>query len=132
MSRSGYSEDCENLELYRKSVENALKGARGQAFLKELATLMDAMPEKILIANEVISETGQCCTAGVVCKARGLDVSHIELDYGDGEDLAKLLGIARCMAAEIAFMNDEWGSASETPAERWVRMRKWVAENITP
>lgn len=133
MSRSGYSDDYSiaELELYRRTVENALKGARGQAFLKELATLMDAMPEKVLIAHEVISESGQCCTAGVVCKARGLDVSHIELDYGDGEDLAKLLGIARCMAAEIAFMNDEW-SPGETPSARWVRMRKWVAENITP
>lgn len=134
MSRSGYSDDYSiaEVELYRRTVENALKGARGQAFLKELATLMDAMPEKVLIAHEVISENGQCCTAGVACKARGLDVSHIELEYGDCSDLAKLLGIARCMAAEIAYMNDEWGSPSETPAERWVRMRKWVAENITP
>lgn len=129
MSRSGYSYDCENVERYRRTVENAIRGARGQAFLKELAAAMDAMPEKILIAEEVINGKGECCTAGVVCKKRGLDVSRIELEFGDCSDLAKLLGIARCMAAEIAYMNDEW-CPGETPAERWQRMRKWVAENI--
>ena len=33
MSRSQYSCDCEHLELYRASVDRALHGKRGQAFV---------------------------------------------------------------------------------------------------
>lgn len=128
MSRSGYVDDCENLELYRSAVDRALKGARGQAFLRELAAAMDAMPEKILIASELINEHGKCCTIGVVCKARGLDVTVV--DENEPSDVAKFVGIARSMAAEIAFMNDEWALRPETPTERWTRMRKWVDANL--
>lgn len=126
MSRSGYSEDCDNLNLYRANVERVLKSKRGQAFLWELAEQMDAMPEKALIADELISATGDCCTMGVVCKSRGLDASKI--DYEDPESVAKHLGINHMMAAEIAYMNDEYEWRSESPEQRWIRMRKWIEE----
>lgn len=128
MSRSRYSYDCENLELYRAAVDRALKGKRGQDFLRELAAAMDAMPEKVLITGELVSEKGECCTIGVVCKARQLDVSHV--DYYDPDSVAKAIGVARSMAAEIEHINDEWGSASELPNERWKRMREWVSDNL--
>lgn len=128
MSRSGYSEDCENLELYRASVERAIQGQRGQAFLRELAAAMDEMPEKVLIYGELVSEKGECCTIGVVCKARAMDVSGI--DYEDPISVGHAVGIAKSMAAEIEFMNDERESPIEPPHQRWKRMRKWVAENI--
>lgn len=134
MSRSGYADDCEpeSLEeqrrynMYRGRVASAIRGKRGQDFLKEVAAAMDAMPEKVLIANELINEDGDCCTIGVVCKARGLDVSKI--DYEDPEQVAAAVGIAKPMAAEIEWENDDY--RSEHPAERWKRMRKWVADNI--
>ena len=91
MSRSGYSDDCENVELYRAAVDRAIKGSRGQAFLRELATAMDAMPEKVLIAEELIREDGRCCTIGVVCKARAVDVGCI--DYNDVDTVARLVGV---------------------------------------
>ncbi len=128
MSRSGYSDDCENIELYRASVERALRGKRGQAFLRELAEVMDAMPEKTLIAGELVSEKGECCAIGVVCKARQLDVGHV--DYEDPESVARAIGVACSMAAEIEYMNDECGPLYELPNERWKRMRKWVADNL--
>jgi len=127
MSRSGYSDDCDNLELYRATVDRALHGKRGQAFLKELAAAMDAMPEKILIAGELINEHGECCAIGAVCKARAIDVSKIW--YDEPDNVAKAIGVARSMAAEIAYMNDEWTNDA-TPHERWKRMRRWVEENI--
>jgi hypothetical protein len=129
MSRSGYSDDCENVELYRASVSRALRGQRGQAFLRELVATLDAMPEKALIAQELIDERGGCCAIGAVCKARAIDVSRV--DYEDQDSVARKIGVARCMAAEIAYMNDEACRQIETPGERWVRMRKWAAENIT-
>lgn len=129
MSRSGYSEDCDNVELYRATVERALAGRRGQAFLRELAAAMDAMPEKILIAGELINEAGACCAIGAVCKARKIDVSQV--DYESPKAVGEMIGVARSMAAEIAFMNDEW-ARRETPAARWQRMRKWVSDNLMP
>ena len=132
MSRSGYSDDIDNLALgrWRNAVNRAIDGKRGQAFLKELAREMDAMKEKILIADELIDEEGACCAIGVVCKARGIDVTVI--DYDEPEQVGEAVGIARAMAAEIEYENDEcgpWGGG-ETPSQRWQRIRKWVGEQI--
>src|SRR6195256_714333 len=104
MSRSGYSDDYEYLELYRATVGRAIKGKRGQAFLSELAAALDAIPEKALIRNELINEHGEVCAIGAVCKARSMDVSRIHED--EPEDVARAVGIARSMAAEIAYEND--------------------------
>ena len=130
MSRSGYTDDCENLELYRATVERSIAGKRGQAFLRELATAMDAMPEKVLISDQLVDKDGDCCTIGVICESRGIDTS--EVDYDDPQSVGDAVGISRSMAAEIEFMNDdEWyGYNSETPEKRWVRMRKWVEKNL--
>lgn len=125
MSRSGYSEDCENLWLWRGAVERAIHGKRGQAFLREMAAALDAMPEKVLISGELINEDGECCAIGAVCKARGIEVAG--LDYEDSDTVAQTIGVARAMAAEIAYENDEQGGSSETPAQRWQRIRQWVA-----
>jgi hypothetical protein len=127
MSRSGYSDDCEYLELYRWNVDRTIRGKVGQAFLKELAAAMDAMPVKELIAHELVAESGACCAIGSVCKARGIDTSDIFADCPDS--VGKAVGISRLLAAEIEFMNDEW-SPGESPEERWGRMRKWVAQHI--
>jgi hypothetical protein len=130
MSRSGYSDDMDDYLAFgrwRAQVRSATRGKRGQAFLKELATAMDAMPDKVLIANELISAEGDCCTIGVVCKARGLDVRKVDVD--SPEDVGALVGIAKQLAAEIEYENDE-GWYNETPQERWVRMRKWVDSQI--
>jgi hypothetical protein len=129
MSRSGYSEDCENLELWRGAVDRAIHGKRGQAFLREMAAALDAMPTKELIRGELINEQGACCAIGAVCKARGTDVSQV--DYYDADSVANAVGIARAMAAEIEFENDDdFCGSRETNADRWTRMRKWVASNL--
>lgn len=129
MSRSGYVEDCDNLELYRAAVDRALRGKRGQSFLRELVAALDVMPEKVLIAGELINGAGGCCAIGVVCKARRMERIE-DIDYFDPDSVARAIGVAGSMAAEIEYMNDEEGSVCETPAQRWVRMRKWAADNI--
>lgn len=132
MPRSGYSDDLDTgtLNLYRATVKRSIKGQRGQAFLRELRDAMDAMPEKILIADDLINSDGDCCAIGVVCKSRGLDISTTDPDCADS--VGKLVGVARCLAAEIEYENDECGPwrGDETPAQRWTRMRKWVDDQI--
>lgn len=133
MSRSGYTDDCDDplqLGRWRAQVKSAIRGKRGQAFLSELADAMDAMPEKVLIANELINEEGDCCTIGVVCKSRGIDVSKI--DHEEPEQVGAAVGIARQLAAEIEYENDEgWYGRAESPEDRWKRMRNWVGRQIT-
>lgn len=130
MSRSGYTDDLDQgtLNLYRAGVKRIIRSKRGQAFLRELAVAMDAMPEKALITSELINSRGQCCTIGVVCKSRGVDV--VGIDVEEPEQVAKAVGIAKQMAAEIEYENDEGCWGRETPEERWQRMRRWVEKHI--
>lgn len=139
MSRSGYSDDCNGgaLNLWRANVDRTLGSKRGQAFLRELAEKMDAMPEKKLIAGDLVTPAGECCTIGVVCKARGVNVEGV--DVYDPEAVSSLVGISSMMAQEIEYLNDEVGRyhvdengryRPEKPEERWQRMREWVRSEI--
>ena len=161
MSRSGYIDDDEDntLGLYRAAVNRAICGKRGQALLHELAVALDAMPEKALVADSLVTADGEFCTLGVLGAARGLDLKILDPD--DPEKVAKAFDIAESMAREIVFENDEgdeddyewvtveicgpmrpyypdWNDRVRTrrmprpdgPQRRWTRMRKWVASNI--
>ena len=135
MSRSGYSDDFPSSPeeqwqdiCYRGAVNSALKGKRGQKFLKEMLSAMDAMPVKELIHHE-LKFKGQYCALGVVGNARGIDMSKIDPD--NPAQVSATFDIAKAMCREIVFMNDEACWSNETPARRWSRMRTWVAEQIT-
>src|SRR5688572_2055589 len=125
MSRSGYTDDCENVQLWRGAVVSAIKGKRGQHFLRELAEAMDAMPVKELIADN-LQKDGSYCALGVVGAKRGLDMS--KLDPDDAEAVSETFNIARALAKEIVWINDDEFAYDdiETPAQRWSRVRKWV------
>lgn len=131
MSRSGYSDDCENLQLWRGAVERAIKGQRGQAFLKEMLIALDSLPQKRLIAHELI-EDGEVCAIGSVGLMRGIDMTKLNVEYPD--HIGAAFGIATSMVQEIEFMNDDDFSygPETTPEKRWESMRKWVLENIFP
>lgn len=129
MSRSGYSDDSENLGLWRGAVESAVRGRRGQAFLREMAAALDSMPVKELVADVVVLDEAHVCAIGSVAVARKLDVA--KLDIYDSEEVAKTFGVAKALACEVAYENDEAGvRETETPSERWTRMRAWVAAKI--
>ena len=131
MSRSGYGEDCEQWDLirWRGAVASAIRGKRGQAFLREMLAALDAMPEKRLIGHTLECD-GDVCALGSVGRARGIAMS--ELDPEDRRNVAHVFGIAPAMAAEIVFENDEgcgyWHL--EDWEERWHRMRAWVVSNL--
>lgn len=130
MSRSGYSEEIDGWDLirWRGAVNSALKGKRGQAFLADMAVAMDAMTEKKLIADELISKEGEVCALGAVAKYKSLNVSDI--DPHCSEQISDVFNIAEALAREIAFMNDDY--YGETPERRWQRMREWVNANFYP
>lgn len=160
MSRSGYVDDCDDVlqaGRWRGRVMSAMRGKRGQAFLKEALAVLEAMPEKRLIAGDLVFDgdqpfyagsgeevivggdvlvdrwgaektVGSVCLLGAVGQARGLDMS--DLDPEDIEMVAPRFGLADAMTREIVYWNDEGGPVGETPEHRWKRMRDWVASKI--
>lgn len=131
MSRSGYSDDCEQWDLirYRGAVASAIRGARGQAFLKEMLAALDALPEPKLIDGELEAH-GAVCALGAVGKARGVDMTGI--DPENTERVASIFGVAEALAREIMYENDDEYRIYETPERRFDRMRQWVADHIKP
>lgn len=131
MSRSGYSDDCETWALirWRGAVSSAIRGERGQAFLREMLEALDALPEHKLIAEDLVRADGFCCAMGAVALKRGADVSKVDPECR--EQVADLFGIAPALSAEIAFVNDEqdW-RGRDTPEERFSRVRAWVVSQI--
>jgi hypothetical protein len=134
VNRSGYSDDYDNdwsLIMWRGAVASAFRGRRGQAFLCEMLAALDVLPDKRLIAKELEAD-GQVCALGAVGKTRGLSMS--EIDPADHKAVADKFDIAHAMACEIMYENDEGGGywRSETPEQRFERMRRWVAAELKP
>lgn len=131
MSRSGYIEDgdLDNWDMirWRGAVTAAIRGKRGQAFLRELVAALDALPNKRLVSQELVTDDGDVCAMGAVCKVRGVDVSAIDPD--DYSTVAGTMGLSEAMVREIAYENDE---RSLTPEKRWESMRKWAVAQLKP
>jgi hypothetical protein len=166
MSRSGYTDDYDDqwgLIRWRGAVNSAIKGQRGQALLRDLLAALDAMPDKRLYQGNFATAEGEYCALGTLGVARGIRMD----DLGDEDDcdtaqVAERFGIAKAMAAEIMYENDDgvsewlyvdieicgpmrqnypdWGRHTKTittenprcSAQRWGRMRKWVESQIQP
>jgi hypothetical protein len=127
MSRSGYSDDCEGWDLirWRGAVASAIRGERGQAFLREMIVALDALPQKRLTEN-ALEHDGEVCAMGAVGLKRGIDMN--EIDATDRHSVASAFGISPALAAEIAYENDEYWR--DTPENRWQRMRKWAESHL--
>lgn len=129
MSRADYDDDCSGCDLirWRGQVAAAIKGKRGQQFLRKLAETLDTMPEKRLTGGALETGSG-CCTLGAEFRARAIDTDAV--DDEDYDLITELLNIAEPLAREIMHLNDEGGGWQETPEKRWQRMRQWVQSQI--
>lgn len=132
MSRSGYMDDVDQWDLirWRGQVASAIRGKRGQAFLLEMWRAMQALPAHKLTRDEFVNEyDGTVCALGSVGKARGLDMSNIDIE--DYEAIAAAFGIPHQLAQEIMFMNDEaWWRIS--PEERFAKIKEWIEGHLRP
>lgn len=141
MSRSGYTDDMDDdlaMGRWRAQVASAIRGKRGQHMLADLLQALDSMPEKALIIGDLKTEQGEVCALGALGVARGMDLARI--DPEDPEQVAAAFDIAHQLAAEIAYVNDEyfedqWDDSVKryvplSPEKRWAGVRKWVAAQI--
>ena len=132
MSRHGYSEEVDDeLEAgrWRGAVRSAIRGRRGQAFLREMIAALDAMPNKRLVSSVLIDEEGEVCAMGCVLKARGVKPEQLP-DAECPGDVADLTGLAEAMVREIAYENDDGTYGTEEPEARWTRMRAWAEKRL--
>lgn len=139
MSRSEYTNDGEDqlaLNRWRGAVKSAIRGRRGQAFLREMLEALDALPEKRL-AKDVLVQEGEVCALGAVAVKRSLDVSGIDLeDYEAHYQISQTFGIANALAREIMWCNDEnyffdgMFVREPTPEQRYEIVRSWVVRAI--
>jgi hypothetical protein len=132
MGRSGYNEDGDYDQwlniMWRGQVASAIRGKRGQAFLRELIDALDALPEKVLVEGELQNKDGQVCALGAVGLKRGIDVSPF--DVFDYDTLSGVFGVAHQMIQEIEWMNDECVYGENKDARRWEQMRQWAVNNL--
>ncbi len=128
MGRHGYSDDCDDQWAnirWRGQVASAIRGKRGQEFLRDLVAALEAMPEKKLIPHELI-ENGQVCALGAVGRAKGFDMT--EIDPYEHDLLADKLNIAEQLVREVEWENDENGGSS--PETRWNHIHKWAKAKL--
>lgn len=127
MGRSGYTEDydIDNWELikWRGQIASTIRGKNGQAFLRELISSLDALPEKRLISDALVSD-GAVCAIGSVGVYRGMQLET--LDPEDYDTISGSFGITHQLVREIEWINDEGGPLGETSEQRWSRVRDWA------
>lgn len=128
MSRAGYSDDLVNtwdLIRYRGAVASAIRGKRGQAFLKETLAAIQSLPTPTLARDSLQTPTGEVCTLGATFRHRNIDTT--EIDPYDYDTVAATLGIVPALVREIAYENDINYPLSE---QRYDRMQRWLQANI--
>ena len=144
MSRSGYTDGHDPWDMirYRGAVASAIRGNRGQAFLRELETALLELPKKELIVGEFADEaTGDVCLLGSVAVRRkeqnGMSredaLRAVQREYSNNcppDEIAPLVGIATALAAEAMYENDEATYRVENAEQRYRRCLNWVRSNI--
>jgi hypothetical protein len=122
-------------------VASAIRGKRGQEFLKKLMAALDAMPVKELVAND-LQVDGEYCTMGLYGAAYVPAV--LECDTEEHDVIADLVNVAPQLVQEVMFLNDEgyFDGNSEFDrrpyaekmavqgAARWKYMRNWAESNL--
>ena len=151
MSRSGLWEpdftdrdDILAFGRWRAATKSALRGKRGQKFLRELLATLDAMPDKRLIEGELVTPEGEVCAVGSYLRAKSLNPEGI--DYYDYDAIADVCGVNPKVIQELEYHNDAYGREwvpvpnvgthhesmrIDSPEKRWREIRSWVTGHIT-
>jgi hypothetical protein len=145
MSRINYDCDDENFpnqsQLYWQAQQNALRGKRGQALLRELEQALVALPAPRLIEGDFCAE-GEVCALGAVALRRELEagadfqaaVAKLE-DESSGHAswegvsfAAERLGLPAALASAVVQENDI--DSPITPEQRYRRVLDWVRRQL--
>jgi hypothetical protein len=154
------AEDFLRMMGYNANVRRCLAGRAGQAFLWELYQALEALPRRRIIKAALEKDGDYCSLGAVarargvellkLLRIENADDLNVDETLGI---LASLLGIKDMLAREIMYQNDaademheacgppaphhswlSWCATAptrdETPEERWLRIRAWVADEL--
>ena len=137
MSRSGYTDDWDGdnwqMIMANGAYQKAVKGKRGQAFLREALAVLEAMETKELV-EDTLQEDGAYCVLGAVGAARGLNLD--EINTNNYPQLSQVFNISKTLARQLMHENDEWVEwrVGMTPAEerhkRWLAVHRYLSMSI--
>ena len=136
------SDDPLSYGRWEGRVKKVLSGRPGRAALRELEDVLEAMPVKELIADELCDSQGRVCALGAWHAAkRGIaETRALALRMGDEPDsnevshaLMPVLPITETLGWLIQDANDElsrWPNPKLTPAERHAFMLRWIRSKL--
>ena len=144
---------------WQNDLRRALTSKRGQRILRDIEAALLALPEHKLIADQIIDvvdwdENGDpvetprffgVCAVGAYAVHRKMvegtpwneavlelgEEYPVEVDCFETQQLGQSLGLARTVAWQLAYLNDE-RFASCTPEERHAGVLYWVRGQIKP
>jgi hypothetical protein len=115
------------------ALRSAIRGRRGQQFLRDLVNALDALPEPELSAGALEDEeTGCCCAFGAVRRFRGAE--SVPLYFHPMEEdvtpdhLTEPFDVSRALAWEVVEANEGWckSNSPETRRQRFKEVRRWA------
>lgn len=127
----------------------ALTSGRGQRMLRDIEASLRAMPERKLIDSYIVRydeavRVGEVCAIGAYAAYQQVKAGATWADafaalnerWGGEQDdhwntrvLGRSVGLARTVAVELAFQNDEHFSYMK-PRQRWRAVLRWVRSQI--
>jgi hypothetical protein len=141
MSRLYFDDDWDyNVEgLQQGWLRSAIRGKRGQQFLRELVTALDALPTPELCCGALEdAQTGCCCAFGAVRRLRGPENVnlwfHPEEEDMSPYNLAEPFGVSNTLAWAVVQANEEMAESNTEQARRrrWADVRAWAAGHLLP
>lgn len=140
---------------WRANVRRCVGSRKGQVFMWELYLALESLPDRALVTGALVDLEGSYCTLGALARYRGLTIPESLRvtdegepdDYEFAEAMGPFFGIKGMLAREVMYANDEaddwhdvpgpptrpWCSTpsrTDSPKERWQRMRAWVVEQL--
>jgi len=139
MSRLYYDEDWDYSGLQQGWLRSAVRGKRGQSFLRELVAALDALPTPELSAGALEDEqSGCCCAFGAVRRLRGPEnvkiCFHPEEEDVSPCDLAEPFGVSSTLAWAVVQVNEDMAESNTERARRrrWADVRAWAVRHLLP
>lgn len=151
--RVSEEEDFDNqAALWEANLGRSLKGRKGQAALRELEAALLALPEKRLIADDMVSADGSVCALAALAQHRGYqgdmtlpkqpdwdnpddanspfwdEFEYVEAVEGAMVKIAADLGIPPMVAKAIIYENDD--DYVKTPEDRYQKVLHWTQRQI--
>jgi len=141
MGRLYYHDDddeCPSLDGLREGwVQNAIRGGRGQRFLRDLVDALDALPTPELSSGALEDPaTGCCCAFGAVRRLRGPEEVRLWFDPAEEDrppdDLAVPFDVSWALAWRVVQVNEERSCSNSEPdrRRRWADVRDWAVRHL--